>query len=120
MNKLISKIKKLESEICELDIKNIEAFDPNLSIVVFRYISSQVDPNLFNYTLHQELLDDGTIFLSSTRINDKYYLRFACLSIYSHLQNVDLGIDILHTTIKIPIGVMHCKLLTFFLDMGVS
>jgi glutamate/tyrosine decarboxylase-like PLP-dependent enzyme len=81
-------------------IKNIDAYAPTLSIVIFRYLSPQVDSDLFNYTLHQELLRDGTIFLSSTRINGNYYLRFACLSFRSHLQNVELAIDVLNKAIN--------------------
>jgi aromatic-L-amino-acid decarboxylase len=82
-------------------IKNIEvACEPYLSIVVFRYIPENFEPNKFNYVLYQKLLADGTIFLSTTTINDNYYLRFACLSFRTHVANVDLAISILKEKIK--------------------
>lgn len=76
-------------------LNNVEAFKPDLSIVVFRYVPERMDADIFNQALHQELLKDGRIFLSSTKINNHYYLRFACLGFRSHLKNVEFSIQVL-------------------------
>jgi glutamate/tyrosine decarboxylase-like PLP-dependent enzyme len=80
-------------------LNNIETYKPDLSIVVFRYVPTQGDADRFNHALQQALLKDGRIFLSSTKINGHYYLRLACLSFRSHLDNVEFAIEVLREVI---------------------
>lgn len=68
---------------------------PDLSIVIFRYIPEKGDPDAFNRQLIQDIQDDGQIFLSSTTINGIFYLRLAILGVRTHLDTIDLAIDIL-------------------------
>lgn len=66
---------------------------PALSIVAFRYLPKKGDPNRFNEALIKAINDDGRIYLSSTKINGNFYLRFAILSFRTHLQDVDLALN---------------------------
>lgn len=69
--------------------------EPALSIFVFRYIPADQDPCTFNEKLVQYVQEDGRVFLSSTKIDDVYWIRFVVLSFRSHRQEVDLCLDIL-------------------------
>ena len=68
---------------------------PELSIMVFRYVPSGQDPCAFNEKLVHYVQDDGRVFLSSTRIDGIYWIRFAVLSFRSHRKEVDLCLSIL-------------------------
>jgi aromatic-L-amino-acid/L-tryptophan decarboxylase len=68
---------------------------PDLSIVTFRYVPNHGDPNAFNRYLIDAVLRDGRIFISSTMIEGRFTLRLAILSLRTHLETVDLAIDIL-------------------------
>lgn len=68
---------------------------PDLSVVTFRYLPEKGDPDEFNRLLHQELLKDGRIFLSSTLINDKFILRLAIVSVRTHLKETDNALKII-------------------------
>jgi len=68
---------------------------PELSIMVFRYVPSRQDPCAFNEKLVHYVQDDGRVFLSSTKIDDIYWIRFAVLSFRSHRKEVDLCLSIL-------------------------
>ena len=43
---------------------------------------------------------DGTILLSSTTLNGCYMIRFAILSYRTHLETIDLAIDVIQKTIS--------------------
>ena len=68
---------------------------PDLSIVTFRYKPKRGDPNAFNRRLTEAVQRDGRVFVSSTMIDGRFTLRLAILSLRTHLQTVDLAIDIL-------------------------
>jgi aromatic-L-amino-acid decarboxylase len=68
---------------------------PDLSIVTFRYLPGNEDPNAFNRRLIDAVQRDGRIFVSSTMIDGRFTLRLAVLSLRTHLQTVNLAIDIL-------------------------
>jgi len=68
---------------------------PDLSIVTFRYLPGNGDPNAFNRRLIDAVQRDGRIFVSSTMIDGRFTLRLAVLSLRTHLQTVNLAIDIL-------------------------
>ncbi|HMB97137.1 MAG TPA: aminotransferase class V-fold PLP-dependent enzyme [Balneolaceae bacterium] len=69
--------------------------EPDLSVVTFRYIPGNGDPDEFNRRLHQELLSDGRIFLSTTLIDGKFVLRLAIVSVRSHLSEVNRALTII-------------------------
>ena len=68
---------------------------PDLSIFVFRYVPNGQDPCTFNEKLLQHVQQDGRVFLSSTRIDEVYWIRFAVLSFRSHKREVDLCLSVL-------------------------
>jgi glutamate/tyrosine decarboxylase-like PLP-dependent enzyme len=81
------------------ELQKIEGFEvgpyPDLSVVTFRYVPKTGDANEFNRRLNEEVLRDGRVFLSSTMLEDRFTLRLAVLCFRSHLDIVDLTIDIL-------------------------
>ena len=68
---------------------------PDLSIVTYRYLPRRGDPNEFNQKLVQVLQADGRVFVSSTMLDGKFILRLAVLSFRSHLEQVDLALEVL-------------------------
>ena len=64
---------------------------PDLSIMIYRYGSD----NAFNEKLVAYVQQDGRVFLSSTLIDDAFWIRLAVLSFRSHLREVDLCLEIL-------------------------
>lgn len=68
---------------------------PDLSIVTFRYLPRRGDPDAFNRKLIAAVQRDGRVFLSSTKIDGKFTLRAAILSLRTHLETVELAIEIL-------------------------
>ena len=81
------------------ELQTVDRFEvgphPDLSIVTFRYLPRQGDPNEFNRRLNEEIARDGRIFLSSTMLGDRYTLRLAVLCFRTHLETIDLTIEIL-------------------------
>ena len=63
--------------------------EPELSVVTYRYVPEHGDANEFNKRLLEEIVKDGTVFISSTLLNNKFTLRFACLAFRTHLKTVD-------------------------------
>jgi glutamate/tyrosine decarboxylase-like PLP-dependent enzyme len=80
-------------------LSEIEGFDagpePQLSVVAFRYVAKQGDANEFNEQLLRDLLEEGRIMFSGTRIDGAYYIRCAILSFRTHVEHVDEAIDAL-------------------------
>lgn len=68
---------------------------PDLSVVAFRYVPERGDADEFNRRLVQEILKEGRIFLSTTRLNGAFVLRLAILACRTHLDAVDLALDVL-------------------------
>jgi aromatic-L-amino-acid decarboxylase len=68
---------------------------PDLSIVTFRYLPRRGDPEGFNRQLVDAVQRDGRVFISSTKINGKFTLRLAVLSLRTHLETVDLAVEVL-------------------------
>ncbi len=72
-------------------IKDIETGpEPDLSVTLFRYLPKDGDPEECNQRLHQYILDDGRVYLSSTRIDGKYMLRVAVLSVRTHINTIEV------------------------------
>jgi aromatic-L-amino-acid/L-tryptophan decarboxylase len=74
---------------------------PDLSIVTFRYLPKRGDPDAFNRRLIEAVQRDGRVFLSSTRIDGKFTLRVAILSLRTHLETIELTIEILREKAKL-------------------
>ncbi len=68
---------------------------PDLSIVIFRYIPKSGNSNVFNQNLIEQIKQDGRFFLSSTTIDDIYWIRFAVLSFRTHLKQVQTVLKLL-------------------------
>ena len=66
---------------------------PDLTVVAFRYLPGQGDPNDFNQALLVWLQEQGQVFLSGTRIDGDVYLRAAILSFRTHLEHVDEALE---------------------------
>ncbi len=62
---------------------------PDLSVSYFWYPSSTVSQNTFNKKLLEYLHNDGTIFLSSTILNEKFVIRIAILSFRTKKETID-------------------------------
>jgi len=69
-----------------------------LSVQTFRFWkenTSNEDLNKLNEKILEGLHNDGRIFISSTRIDDIYTLRFAILSFRTHKKEIDLILEMM-------------------------
>jgi aromatic-L-amino-acid decarboxylase len=87
------------------EIKKIDGFEvgpfPDLSVVTYRYVPKNGDANKFNEMLVKEVQKDGRIFLSSTMLDGKFTLRLAVLSFRTHLDTINLTLQILKEKIRL-------------------
>jgi len=74
--------------------------EPELSVCTYRWIPKKGDVNAFNKKLLEAVVADGRIFISSTMLDGKFTLRFACLAFRTHLREVDLLLKILKEKVK--------------------
>ncbi|MFN6964820.1 MAG: pyridoxal phosphate-dependent decarboxylase family protein [Pyrinomonadaceae bacterium] len=74
--------------------------EPELSVVVYRYRPEHGDADEFNRRLLEEVVTDGRAFISSTVLDGKYTLRFACLAFRTHLKTVDTLLEILNNAVN--------------------
>lgn len=74
--------------------------EPDLSVVLYRYVPETGDANAFNQALIDQIHADGQVFLTSTKIKGTFFLRFACLAHRTHLATVDACLDMLRTCIS--------------------
>lgn len=75
--------------------------EPELSVVVYRYIPKDGDANEFNKKLLEAVVADGRVFISSTVLNGDYTLRFACLAFRTHLKTVDTLHEVLRENVQL-------------------
>lgn len=66
--------------------------EPDLSVSYFWYPVEGVDENAFNEKLMEFMHQDGSVFLSSTRIEDKFVIRMAILSFRTKITTIDNAI----------------------------
>ncbi len=69
--------------------------EPELSVSTYRWIPEDGDPNDFNRALVEYVHRDGRVFLSSTLIEGRFTLRAAVLAFRTHLDTIDLTLEIL-------------------------
>jgi len=62
---------------------------PELSVVTYRFVPACGDADKFNQQLVEAVQADGKVFISSTLINGKFFLRLAVLHFRTHLLQVD-------------------------------
>ena len=74
--------------------------EPELSVTWFRYIPEQGDANEFNEKLLEEMHKDGRVFVSSTKLDGKFVIRFAALAFRTHLSTVDTLLGVIREKIK--------------------
>lgn len=71
---------------------------PDLSVTTFRYRPSHGDADEFNRALLRAVLDDGRIFISSTKLDGRFTLRAAVLHYRTHLAEADYLLEFLEGT----------------------
>lgn len=72
--------------------------EPQLSVVTYRWVPAGAGPaeaDCFNLQLIREVLQDGRVFLSSTRLDGRVWLRLVVVTHRTHLREVDLAIEVL-------------------------
>jgi len=78
-------------------LSEIDGFDPgpppDLSVVAFRYMPKDGDPDEFTERLLKHLQHEGRVMMSGTRIDGTYYIRCAILCFRTHLEHVDQAIE---------------------------
>ena len=74
--------------------------EPELSVAMFRYVPKSGDADAFNERLVQAVRKDGRVFLSSSQVDGKFILRVAVLSFRTHIDTIDLTIDILRHAVQ--------------------
>ncbi len=68
--------------------------EPDLSVCVYRFVPPDGrDPDAFNRALLDAVLADGGVFLSSTRLGGRLWLRLAVLSFRTHLDTVRRALE---------------------------
>ena len=72
---------------------------PELSVVTYRYVPAKGNADAFNKKLLRAVQQDGRVFISSTLLDGKFTLRFACLSFRTHRPIVDTLLDVLRTEV---------------------
>lgn len=73
---------------------------PQLSVFMFRWKPEHGDADELNKLLHTAIVDDGEVFISTTRMNGKFVLRLAILSFRTHLAEVDRFLEIVREKIE--------------------
>ncbi|WP_299677015.1 aminotransferase class V-fold PLP-dependent enzyme [uncultured Dokdonia sp.] len=63
--------------------------EPDLSVSYFWYPVTQVEENKFNEKLMELMHQDGSVFLSSTRIDGRFVIRMAILSFRTKIDTID-------------------------------
>ncbi|MBI2266946.1 MAG: aminotransferase class V-fold PLP-dependent enzyme [Armatimonadetes bacterium] len=91
--------KYFHAEIQKLGFES--QLEPELSVVVYRYLPRKGRADTFNKKLLDEVVADGRVFISSTLLNGKFTLRFACLAFRTHLKTVDTLLKVLKEKVKI-------------------
>ncbi len=73
---------------------------PQLSVVTYRYIPKNGDPNTYNKELLEAVQQDGRVFISSTILDGRFTLRAAIVSFRTHLSTIDLLLSVLQENVQ--------------------
>jgi glutamate/tyrosine decarboxylase-like PLP-dependent enzyme len=74
--------------------------EPDLSVSYFWYPATQVNQNEFNEKLMEIMHQDGTVFLSSTKIDGNYVIRMAVLSFRTKRVTIDKAIKMIERCLE--------------------
>ncbi len=74
--------------------------EPELSVMIFRYVPEDGETNRFNKRLVDAIHKDGRVFLSSTHLDKEIFLRLAVLSFRTHLEHIDLTLEMIREKIE--------------------
>lgn len=69
--------------------------EPDLTVSYFWYPIKGVDENEFNEKLMELIHADGSVFLSSTKIGEKYVIRMALLSFRTKKATIDKAVEMI-------------------------
>ncbi len=75
--------------------------EPQLSVVTYRYVPKSGDADVFNKKLVEAVQQDGRVFISSTLLDGKFTLRAAIVSFRTHLQTIDLLLEVLKEKVEL-------------------
>ena len=75
--------------------------EPELSVATYRYVPEAGDADEFNRALVDEIHRDGRVFVSTTMLDGKFVLRLAVLTFRTHLDHVDLLLEILREKVEL-------------------
>jgi len=70
-------------------------WEPDLSVVAFRYRPSKGDPEAFNRHLLERINQSGRVFLSSTMIGGRFIIRACILSHRTHRDRIEEAAQII-------------------------
>lgn len=73
---------------------------PDLSVVTFRYLPKSGDADELNEKLVQAIHRDGRVFLSSTILDGRFTLRLAVAAFRTHIDTIDLTVEVLQEQIR--------------------
>lgn len=72
--------------------------EPDLTVATFRWApdgTGEVEADLMNESLVEAIRRDGRVFMTSTRVNDRFMIRMALLNHRTHKRDVDLALRVL-------------------------
>jgi aromatic-L-amino-acid decarboxylase len=78
--------------------------EPELSVATYRYVPRTGDADSFNRELVEEIHRDGRVFISSTMLDGKFVLRLAALTFRTHLDHVDLLLEVLREKVDLLVA----------------
>jgi aromatic-L-amino-acid decarboxylase len=70
-------------------------WEPELTVVPFRYVPAEGDVDAFNRRLLERINASKRIFLSSTRLNEDFWIRACIVSHRTHRDRIDEAISII-------------------------
>jgi len=86
------------------ELRKIEGVEvgpvPDLSVVTFCWLPKRGNVDGYNQRLLKAVQKDGQIFITSTRLNRRFWLRLAVLGATTHREHLDLALEILQVNAK--------------------
>jgi len=75
---------------------------PDLSVSYFWYPAKK-NQNEFNKKLMQHIHEDGSVFLSSTLLDERFVIRIAILSFRTKLATIDRALGMIERSLKLTL-----------------
>jgi len=69
---------------------------PDLSVCIYRYVPKVENADHFNQQLVQYVIGDGRVFVTSTTIDEVFWIRLAVLSFRTHLYHIETLLSVLN------------------------